>query len=103
MRIPLTSPNVPEADALSVDERRSVMREYAGSADAGRFILWARVGAIVSLMLIISPFVYITRWSLLPSLAGLLLLIVTFGCYRVAAGRAIRRMIAARDARKRAA
>jgi hypothetical protein len=103
MRIPFTAPKVREVDRLSQDDRSSVMQRYASSPEAGRLIRFVRVGFIVSIIFIFSPLFWPSHWSLLLSVTGLLLLIGTFSYYRIAANRAIRRMVVAREPRTRAA
>ena len=89
LRIPFTTPLVPELDGLSPEERSSLFGQYVQSKEAAKLLRRMKGALMMALLLLASP---VLQWNLIElclSGGGLLLLIVTLHHYCSTARRLI--------------
>jgi hypothetical protein len=90
MRIPFTAPQIPELDALPVEQRALVLRSYARSTAARRCVRFFQASILVAAVLFCIALTSHGATRAACMLAVALSLVGGVVCYRVAATRAIR-------------
>ena len=97
MRIPFTAPQIPELDALPVDQRALVLRNYARSTRARRCVRFFQTSILVAAVLFCIALTSPGTVRAACMLAGALSLVGGVVYYRVAATRAIRTILRSGD------
>jgi len=93
MRIPFTTPKLPELDSLSDEKRAHALLQYSSSYDARRLINWVRVLFIISVGFLIVAINYGGVSRIASSIAAVLSLVCAIAVYRIGAASALRNII----------
>ena len=97
MLVPFTSPQMPELDALPLEQRARVLRRYALSGEARRCIRCFQVSIFVGIGLFFFAQLFHGAVRAICFLAAALLPVGGVAYYRVAATRAIRSILRSAD------
>src|SRR5260370_40540456 len=97
MRVPFTAPQLPELDALPVDQRTLVLERYARSADARRFIRFVQVSILAAVILFCIALTFHGAVRAICCLAAASSLVGGVAYYRMAATKAIRTILHTTD------
>jgi fatty acid desaturase len=93
MRIPFSTPDIPELDALPDSERGQLMFSYTTSASAKRLIRLVQASMFLSMAFLLLAINLGGTWRLLFGVAAPISLVLGVVVYRVGATRALRKLL----------
>jgi hypothetical protein len=90
MQLPFSAPRLPELNALSVEQRKRVLAQYAESVSARRLIRVIQLSMFVALALFVVALNTEGIYRIVFSLAAFLSIVLGIVTYRIGAAGALR-------------